>query len=273
MSIAFAARLLFAVSLTATSAVAQGQAVEIYSAGSLRGVVAELERAMSAEYGIKLTPTFGGSGLMRERIEQGEKPDIFLSADLGSPQRLAAAGRTVVPAIAFARNRMCIVSRRGAHITSGNFVERMLKPEVRIKTSKPVADPAGDYAWAIFERIDSLHPGEGKLLKDKAERMMEVKAAPSSPEGSPAAALFLTGQIDLSITYCSGTASLEREVTELRSFEVPAALDPHPLYGLAVLSNRPEAMRVALFLLSDKGQSIIAGAGLVPILGPSATTP
>lgn len=36
----------------------------------------------------------------------------------------------------------------------------------------------------------------------------------------------------------------------------------------AVLSNRPQAMRIALFLLSRKGQAIIAQEGLVPLLDP-----
>jgi molybdate transport system substrate-binding protein len=272
MRIAFRATIFCALACTAAAA-AHGETVEIFSAGSLRNVVTELGKSLSAEYGIELKPSFGGSGLMRERIEQGEKPDIFLSADLGSPQKLAAEGRTLVPTVAFARNRMCIVARRAAHITSANFVARMLKADLRIKTSKPVADPAGDYAWAIFDRIDSLHPGQGKLLKEKAERMMEVKATAASPEQSPAAALFSSGQIDLSITYCSGTAALEQELPELTSFEVPASLDPHPLYGMAVLSSKPEALRVALFLLSEKGQSIISQAGLVPILGPAAPRP
>ncbi len=262
-SIAFA--LAFAV-----VAAARGETVEIYSAGSLRNVVVELGKAVSAEYGIELKPSFGGSGLMRERIEQGEKPDLFLSADVGSPQKLAAAGRTVVPSVAFARNRMCIVSPRSAHITAANLIERLLKPELRIKTSKPIADPAGDYAWAIFDHIDALHPGKGKLLKEKAQRLMEAKATPANPDQSPAAALFATGQIDLTITYCSGAPSLERELPELTSFEVPAALDPHPLDGLALLSSKPEAMRVALFLLSERGQAIIARAGLVPMLGPGS---
>jgi ABC-type molybdate transport system substrate-binding protein len=264
---------LMLVAYTAGAALAQSQSIEVYSAGSLRNVVAELAKQMTAGYGIEVKPTFSGSGLLRERIEHGEKPDLFLSADLGSPRTLTSAGLTMVPTIAFAKNRMCIVSRRAAHVTASNLIEQMLKPAVRVKTSKPVADPSGDYAWAIFDRIDALQPGKGKILKEKAERLMDVKATSVNPDQSAAAALFSTGQIDLSITYCSGTASLERELPDITSLEVPAALDPHPVYGLAVLSSKPEALRVALFLLSEKGQSIIAGAALVPILDTDGAAP
>jgi molybdate transport system substrate-binding protein len=55
-------------------------------------------------------------------------------------------------------------------------------------------------------------------------------------------------------------------VPELTSLLVPPELDPHPIYGVAVLSSRPQALRLALFLLSEKGQAIVAKAGLVPLV-------
>jgi hypothetical protein len=58
---------------------------------------------------------------------------------------------------------------------------------------------------------------------------------------------------------------LQKEVPDLTSLVVPPQLDPHPVYGVAVLSNKQQAMRVALLLLSEKGQGIIAQEGLVPL--------
>jgi len=244
---------------------AQAQTVEIYSAGSLRGVVSEVTKEAASAFGVHVKASFGGSGSLRERIEKGEKPDLFLSADVGSPRKLQAEGRTVVPVIAFARNRMCIVSRRSAEVTPTNLIDRLLAKDVRVKTSTPIADPSGDYAWAIFDRIEAMRPGSGAILKEKAQALMDIKATPATPTQSAAAALFASHQIDLSITYCSGFPALQKEVPELTSFPVPPRLDPHPLYGLAVLSARPEALRLALFLVSEQGQAIIAKEGLVPL--------
>lgn len=246
--------------------------VEVYAAGSLRGVVAELAADSAAALGTEVTATFGGSGTLRERIESGEKPDLFLSADLGSPRTLESAGRTQVPVIAFARNRMCIVSRRTSGITAANLIDRLLDPAVRVKTSTPVADPGGDYAWAIFDRIEARRPGAGATLKKKAQTLMSVTAA-AGPGQNPTAALFASGAIDVSVTYCSGAPALERELTQLTSLPVPPELDPHPVYGLAVLSAKPDAWRVALFLLSRQGQAIIANNGLVPLLEPADAAP
>jgi len=259
-----------ALGLISTAVAAPAETVEIYAAGSLRGVVGELAKEAAATYQVEVKPTFGGSGSLRERIVKGESPDLFLSADVGSPHRLAEQGRTVVPAIPFARNRICIVSRRSAGVTAANLIDRMLAKDVRLKTSQPSADPGGDYAWAIFDRIDTLRPGAGAVLKSKAESNMKLTGTPASPGQSPAAALFAAHQIDMSITYCSGSAALEKEAPELVSLVVPAQLDPHPLYGIAVLSNKPQVQKLALFLLSEKGQALIASQGLVPL---TATQP
>src|SRR5580692_9305324 len=152
----------------AVSAVATGptraDTVDVFSAGSLRGVVSDLAKEAGATLNIEVNASFGGSGTMRERIEKGEKADLLLSADLGSPEKLEAQGRTVVPTIAFARNRMCIVSRKAAGVTAANLIDRLLAPEVRLKTSTPIVDPSGDYAWSIFKRIEALRPGVTGVL-------------------------------------------------------------------------------------------------------------
>jgi len=243
---------------------AHSEVVEIFSAGSLRGVVADVSKDV-AVFGIETKATFNGSGSLRERIENGAAPDLFLSADVGSPQKLEARGRTVVPVIAFARNHMCVISRRSAGVTARNLIDQLLRKDVRVKTSTPIADPSGDYAWAIFDHIDSLRPGSGAVLKQKAQALMNATATPARPDQSAAAALFAMKQIDVSITYCSASAALEKELPELTSLVIPAELDPHPLYGMAVLSSKPEAMRLALYLLSRKGEAILLKNGFVPV--------
>jgi len=238
--------------------------VQILAAGSLRGVVTDLAAAANA-VSIEIRSDFGGSGLLRERIEKGEKADLFLSADLASPRKLQALGRTALPVVAFARNRMCVVSRRSAGVTEKNLVDRLLATGVRVKTSAPIADPSGDYAWTIFDRIEAARPGAGAKLKEKAQANMTVTAPSSAPGQSAAAALFAADLVDMSITYCSASVDLEKEIPGLASIEVPPELDPHPMYGIAVLSDRPEVLRLAVFLLSEEGQALVARNGLVPL--------
>jgi len=255
----------------AASPAAQPESVQVFAAGSLRGVVTDLAAEAGPTLGVAVQPSFGGSGAMRERIEKGEAADLLMSADLGSPRKLESQGRTTVPIIAFARNRMCIVSRRSAGVTATNLIDRLLADGVRLKTSTPIADPSGDYAWSIFSKIEAVRPGAQAILERKAQASMNLVAKPATPTQSAAAALFAANAIDMSITYCSGFAALEKELPELTSLLVPPALDPHPVYGVAVLSAKPQALRLALFLLSEKGQAIIAKDGLVPLVDPAET--
>lgn len=272
VKIALLSSALFAVCSAAHAQQKDIAAVEIFAAGSLRGVVGDLADASASLFHVDVKATFGGSGALRERVEKGESPDLLLSADLDSPRKLERAGRTVVPVVAFARNRMCVVSRRDAGITAASLVDALLKPGTRVRTSTPVVDPSGDYAWSLFDRIDRIRPGAGARLKEKARAMMNVTATPADPKQSAAAALFASRQIDVSVTYCSASAALERELPELVSLPVPAALDPHPVYGIAVLSDKPAAQKLALFLLSEKGQAMIAKNGLLPLIESAAAS-
>jgi molybdate transport system substrate-binding protein len=245
------------------SGTAHAETVQVFAAGSLRNVVGDLASQAGPALGVEVKGEFGGSGSLRERIEKGEKPDLFLSADLASPQTLAAAGRTVIPAITFAKNRECVVSKTSLGVTPANLAAKLLDPKVRIKTSQPVADPSGDYTWAIFDRIDAARPGAARTLKAKGEASWALTAPPASPGQSALAALFANDRIDMTIVYCS--AAIDKEVAGLSSFPIPAVLDPHPVYGAAVLNIRPATLRLALYLLSEQGQAIVAKNGLVPL--------
>ena len=120
--------------------------------------------------------------------------------------------------------------------------------------------------------IDVFARDIGRKLSYRIHALMNVKA-PAKPDQHPYAALFESRLIDLSITYCSGIASLQKDAPDLVSFPVPPALDPHPVDGLAVLTTKPAALRLALYLLSEKGQAIVAREGLVPIGEQGAAAP
>ncbi len=127
------------------------------------------------------------------------------------------------PPAAFARNRMCVYARPGLGLTADNLVERLLTNEIKIRASTPGADPSGDYAVMIFDRIDRQHPGAGKLLRDRAQALRD--ALKNEPPGAIAAE-FRNRQVDVMIAYCSASAALERQVLGLTAIPVSPALDP-----------------------------------------------
>src|SRR5262245_12700203 len=88
---------------------AQDSGLVLYGAGSLREAMTEVAAQFSAERGIAVKTQFGASGRMRERIEAGDKVDLFTSADIGHARKLVADGRASVMAM-FARNELCLLT-------------------------------------------------------------------------------------------------------------------------------------------------------------------
>lgn len=57
--------------------------VHVFAAGSLQAAFNEIGIGFQGATGIRLENDFGPSGVLRERIEKGEQPDLFASADMG----------------------------------------------------------------------------------------------------------------------------------------------------------------------------------------------
>lgn len=142
--------------------------LHVLAAGSLSEVIGEIGRRYQAQSGIEVRADFGPSGVLRERIEKGEKADLFASADMGHPLKLAAEGRAMRVDM-FTRNALCAFAT--VSLTSVNFLDRLLDPAVKLGTSMPKADPAGDYTWLMFHRADGVHPGAFAILDQKAQKI------------------------------------------------------------------------------------------------------
>ncbi len=244
---------------------ARAEPVTIYAAGSLGAVLPQIIEAagLAAD---AAPPVFGPAGLLRQRLQAGEHADLFLSADMAQPRALATAANVLV--LPFARNRMCVLAPARLGLTADNLLDRMLSPGLRLATSTAGADPAGDYTLALFAKADRIHPGAGAALKAKAMPLLGGPASMTPQPGhSAAATIFLGNHADALIYYCSGAAAAAAEMPGLVSLPVPDALEVGPIYGMAVLSNQPQAARLALFILSGQGQALMAKAGLLPLVG------
>lgn len=251
---------------------ARAEPLRVYAAGSLTASFNALLGAFGTPPGTAAQPTYGPSGVLRERLERGETADLFASADMGQPRRLVAAGRGT-PVVMFARNRMCALSQERLGITPANLLDRLLDPAVKLATSTPGADPGGDYAWAVFARAEQVRPGAKATLEGKAQQLVGGPSmAPLVPGQGPSEGVFLSGRADVMLGYCSGAAGLRRTIPDLAAVPLPPELEVGPAYGLTVLSDNLAAARFALFVLSEPGQAILAQHGLVPVALPTGKT-
>lgn len=254
--------LIFAVSFSCCAVPVMASGVSLYAAGSLQGAMTEIDAAFTATTGIPVHAEFGPAGMLRQRIEQGAAADVFASADMDNPRKLVAEGRASF-VVGFTGNRLCAIARPGLELTTQNLLDKALDPGVKLGTSTPGSDPAGDYAWQLFARADGVHPGAGAILKSKALRLVGGSQAVPAPAGQGAVPwLLANGHADMFIAYCTTGKQASRAGIALDVVELPKPLAQNVEYGLTTTRNSsPDAAQLALFMLSEPARAILARWG------------
>src|SRR5215831_3509436 len=256
------------------SSTADSEELVLFGAGSLREVMTQIAADYQARYGATVRTEFGPSGLMRERIERGERVDLFASADMGHPLKLREQGRATTVAM-FTRNTLCAVATPSVGLTTANFLDKLLDPSIKLGTSTPKADPSGDYTWAMFRLADRLKPGSFAVLDTKAQQIVGG-ALPSASANSPdpIVTTLHDGVVDVFISYCTGARPRLSQLPALHIVEFPEALRVGPEYGVALLKDaQPAATNLMLYLLSVDGQATLEQFGFRPVGLPSKSTP
>jgi len=252
-----------AATLAMSAVQAQGlPALQLYAAGSLREALTEVAQQFEAQSGRKVALTFGASGLLRERIEKGEPAQVFASADMDHPQRLAQAGGWQAPGV-FALNQMCALAAPALEVSPDTLLDAMLRPAVRVGTSTPKADPSGDYAWALFRRADVLRPGAFAALDGKALQLTGGPDSPKPPAGRGTYGWVMDeGRADIFLTYCTNAVAAQREVPRLKVVAVPEPLQVSARYGLTSRTGTDAgAAQLTQFILSPGAQAVLRRYG------------
>ncbi|MDT3251472.1 substrate-binding domain-containing protein [Serratia sp. root2] len=232
----------------------------LFAAGSLKGAFGPLLTAFQAQSDCEVETVFGPAGLLRQRIEKGESPHIFASANLAHPQRLVDLRLTQRVEL-FARNRLCATVRNIAGLTEPPLLDVLLDSRWRVATSTPGADPSGDYAQQLFDRLEGVMPGQGEALRSRALALVGGADSAPVPQGRLAAEYLInSGQADIFLGYASYGTALAG-YPELAVRQLPPALVIEADYGLCLLA--PQAQPLAEFILAEQGQAILREQGFL----------
>jgi ABC-type molybdate transport system substrate-binding protein len=262
------------VAFLAVSTPVRADALKVMSAGSLRAALTDLLHRFPLQSDTVDPPEFGSSGLLRQKIENGAAVDIFASADMEQPRRLAA-GHPERLVILFARNSLCALARPNLGLNQANFLDRLLDPAVRIATSTPGTDPLGTYSWEVFARADALKPGARATLEAKAKTLVGggEKTPPLVPGKGAVEGIFLSDQADVMLIYCSAVPALQSEMPSLTSIKLPSALTVEPADGMVMLNSKPVALRFVAFVMSEEGQATLRSHGFEPVASIASVRP
>jgi molybdenum ABC transporter molybdate-binding protein len=241
------------------------ETVLLHAAGSLRGALTEVSKAFETQTGLKVDAKFGPSGLLRKEIGEGAKAGLFASANMEHPEALMTEGKSGKVTM-FARNRLCALVKPGLAVTPQTLLDTMLDPKVKLATSTPKADPAGDYAFEAFEKAEKIKSGAAEKLKKKALRLTGGPNSPPPPKDRNVyGKLVADGEADIFLTYCTNAIVAQRENPGQQVVALPEQLAVGADYGLTVIvGTSPNAAKLASFILAAEGQKILAKHGFAP---------
>jgi molybdenum ABC transporter molybdate-binding protein len=236
--------------------------VRLYAAGSLRAALTDVAKLFADQTGHTVEAKFGPSGLLKDTIAGGSDADIFASANLEYPRALNRSNRSG-PVYRFARNGLCALVKPDLEVDRANLIERMLDPRIKLGTSTPQSDPSGDYALAVFGKLDALKAGAGATLEQKALKLTGAADSAVPPAGRVAYGWHIAeGRADIFLVYRTAAAEAQQQYPGQQIVELPPALAVGAEYGLTVISGAPPAaQQFADFILSSAGQDVLIGYG------------
>lgn len=252
--------LILALLISASCRPAMADELILRSAISLKAALTEVTQAFERQSGHAVRLDFGPAGLLRERILSGEPTDVFASANMTHPEDIAVQrGGKVLP---FATKMLCALVQPDIAVTPDTLLEKMLSSDIRLGTSTPQADPAGDYAWMLFDKAEAVKPGAAATLKGKALTLTGGANSPTPPADRTVYSLVMERRdADIFLTYCTNAVLAAREVPGLRIIQIPEALSVGATYGLLVLKARQPAIDLGNFIAGPDGQAILAPYG------------
>ena len=244
---------------------AKAETVSLHAAGSLKSALTDVAKAYEAGSGDRVTMKFAPSGLLKNEIAAGAHAHLFASANMVHPQELAKAGKSG-PVTRFARNTLCALVRPGLNVTTGDLLDRMLDPQVRLGTSTPKADPSGDYAFEVFAKAEAIKPGARVALEGKALTLTGAKDSAAPPAGRSVYGWHVAeGRADIFLTYSTNVLEAQAQYAGQQRVALPDRLAFGADYGLTVIAGAPPAAQhFADYILSADGQNILARFGFAP---------
>jgi len=252
------AAILAALLASASAVPLHAQAVlRVAAAADLEPVLPAVLARFQQSTGIRAEATYKSSAVLTSQIINGAPFDVFLSADLGFPQRLIAAGLAVGNAsgqpVTYAKGTLVLWERNDAHLPPPSL-DLLRGPAIRrLAIANPENAPYGRAAVAALRSLNLYAAFQPRLAtaENIAQAAQFVYSA-NADAGLISMTSALTPQLRQAGTY----------------FILPFHLYP-PLNQGAVLvkstTQRAAAQKLLDALLSPSIQAELAKGGLTPV--------
>ena len=153
--------------LIGATLVARAQELHVAAAADLNFALPEVAKAFESKTGVKVSISFGSSGNFFAQIQSGAPFDVFCSADMGYPQKLAAAGYALPETLRqYASGRVVLWVRNGSRLNfDRDGIRVLLDPAIKkIAIANPEHAPYGRAAVAVLRKANLYDVVQSKLV-------------------------------------------------------------------------------------------------------------
>jgi molybdate transport system substrate-binding protein len=237
--------------------VADSSSLTVYAAASLQGAMRDVSHAYEQSHpGVVLSVSTDASSALEVKIEQGAAADVFLSADMATPQKLVDYGLATGPVTRFAANRLTII------VPVSNPAGIRSPADLAMKGVKVIAAgssvPVTTYAHQVLANL-------ARLPEYPAGYVARCLANVVSAEDNVAAvvAKVALGEGDAAIVYATDA----KATAGVAQIPIPTVANVRATYGGVVVTssrNAAAAQSFLAWLAGRPGQAILASHGYLP---------
>ena len=256
------------------------ESITVFSAGSFRYALQALSDIFRQIHHVEIKAFCGPAGILRQQIEQGEKCDIFISANPENIFQLADS-KTIYQKLTIAFNQLALTTLNLEHFRHKSIFELLFDRSLRLATSTPSCDPCGDYTWLLFDKIEQCFPGEGEALKRRALKLVGGNSSNIVPKGKIVSHyLLLNSYADMMLGYAhyqlrsevkpnrydasiNTNSSIGLNNQAFLTHMFPIEFEVKAEYVMALLNNVESAVKFFEFLCSNKAKDIIKNHGFL----------
>lgn len=224
----------------------------VFAASSLSDVFNDLEQSFeTANAGVDVTLSYGGSQLLKLQISEGAPSDVFASADDAHMRELVSAG-SAGPSQTFAYNELVIAVPED---NPAQLSELRDLPRAERLVIGAASVPVGRYTRELLARA-------GKVYGASFERDALSRVVSEESNVRLVRAKVELGEADAAIVYRTDAKASKR----VKQVPLPSELNVRASYTIAVLAKaaQPElARRWVSYLLSPAGKAALGARGFL----------
>jgi molybdate transport system substrate-binding protein len=234
--------------------------LQVMAASSLTEAGTELKAIFEKTHkGVIVNTQFAASSMLRTQIENGAKPDIFMSADEKNIKALAQAGLLAGPYLPIAHNSIAIIVPKDNPERIRSAAD-LARPGLTLVGCSPEI-PVGNYTQQVLDKLDK----SGKFGANYKSRVQKNFRS-LEPNVKGIVAKVTLGDAEAGFCYASDvTPEIAKQV---KMITIPAQYNVKVTSYIGVVKNRGDAKlarQFVDFVRSAAGQKILKQHNMIPI--------